>query len=985
MVSGQWSVVSGHKQRTTNNGQRTTDNEQRTTNNEQRTTDNEQRTTNNEQRTTKLMLNKIKRPPGNYTKKLITSLAFMICVWGQSLQPASAEGSIDLVENFGYRPYTEWLPSSSLAGIPRATLLKVYVQAGETINLGSSVHTSFDGKDIVYRTPSGTPGFCDVLSTGFGFIDTYAKESNGPFPAADGYTPCQIVATETGVYEVEFHGPSGTSTANPPIRLFGAAFPTDETQQATVAAWDITVTSGGVEQPGRVFTNYLSLSMGGNSGGLNPSLLGLNSILYVQTKDGYRFVVTLDRLDPGNFIFFGNNRGFIDKKDNSNLYHSITAPDENLNFIGNVGLHLPTLADTATDVTHRVFFNKPDSVTLGGLGIPLTAILPEAPPDFKFTGIAGNTTKVNAGGNFTFTTSQFGRYQIIIDTNKDNNYDSNDRILTGGILFGKNTVNWDGKDKAGTALSEGTYNAKVYVNAGEYHFPLLDVESNANGIRIIIENAPGAFTGLDFDDAPIDNSTIYYDDSNYTTKDGTPVNLDPRGTQRDPSPRDATEGVNTNNDGRHEWLRSYGDKKGIDTWKYFLDPNGTATPVVIVATTPDVAGTKQVAFKADNDSSGSVTKNDTVEYTVTYANTGDADANNFMIKDTLPADLTYVPGSLAIVSQTPGNTLAINSNYGVTTGDVNLTNTGTLRANDTVTIKFSATVNTAAVTISNQATANFNPASNPTVTVTTLTDAVPTTTTNGATDRPTRSGDIVLQTADDGTDTGNNPGSTSDDDPTLFTSVNNPPKLLLVKRITALNGDSTNFNVFDPLDATNQVSSNWPNPNSTYLRGRINGGQVEPGDILEYTIYFLSVGGVPAANTKICDLVQDGLEFVPTGFNSDTTIPSDSGITTTTADFGIVLGWNSTNPSGLPSPATPLTGSYLLRLTGAGTDTDAGEFFAAGVTPPPTSATCAATNTNGAIVVKVGGSTPAAGIPQSTGVGTPVGSYGFFRFRAKVK
>ena len=148
LVSGQWSVVINNEQRTTNNGQRTTDNEQRTTdneqrttnngqrttNNEQRTTDNEQRTTdngqrttNNEQRTTKLMLNKIKRPPGNYTKKLITSLAFIICVWGQSLQPASAEGSRDLVENFGYRPYTEWLPSSSLAGIPRATLLKVYV------------------------------------------------------------------------------------------------------------------------------------------------------------------------------------------------------------------------------------------------------------------------------------------------------------------------------------------------------------------------------------------------------------------------------------------------------------------------------------------------------------------------------------------------------------------------------------------------------------------------------------------------------------------------------------------------------------------------------------------------------------------------------------------------------------------------------------------------------------------------------------------
>jgi fimbrial isopeptide formation D2 family protein/uncharacterized repeat protein (TIGR01451 family) len=964
VVSGQWSVV--------------INNEQRTTNNEQRTTNNEQRTTDNEQRTTKLMLKKTKRPPGNYTKKLITSLAFMICVWGQSLQPVSAEGSRDLVENFGYRPYTEWLPGVTIAGIPRKTLLKVYVQAGETINLGSSVHTSFGGgtQDIVYRDPSGTTGSCDVESTGFGFIDTFAKESNGPFPLADGYTPCTITAPAAGVYEVEFHGPSETSTANPPVRLFGAAFPTDGTQEATVAAWDITVTSGGVEQPGRVFTNYLSLNMGGNSTIALPQL-GLNSILFVQTIDGYRYQVILDRLDPGNFIFFGNNRGFIDNFDNSNLYRSITAPDEALNFIGNVGLHLPTLADTSTNVTHRVFFNRPDSVTLGGLGIPLTATLPQAPPDFKFTGIAGNTTKVNTGGKFTFTTNQFGRYQIVIDTNQDGIYgNSNDRILTGGIVSGLNTVNWNGRDQADTALPVGTYNAKVYVTAGEYHFPLLDAESNQNGIRIIMENAPGAFNNnvQDNDGDPIDNSTVYYNDSNYTTKNGTNVNLDPTGTQAASIPRDALKGVNTAAFGRHEWLRLYGNLKGIDTWTYFLDPAGTATPIVIVAALPNITGTKQVEFKTDADGSGSVTIGDKMEYTITYTNTGDGDANNFVIKDTLPAQLTYVdlPGeSLVIGFQTPGNTLGINSSYDGTT-DVNLISPGTLRAGDTITIRLQATVNAAAANISNQAIADFTPANTSSV-VTTLTDAVPTA--SGVTN-PTTPGQIVTQTANDSIETGNDPSKTEDDDPTLFTSVNNPPKLLLVKRITALNGDSTNFNVFDPLDATNQVSSNWPSDNTTHLRGKINGGQVEPGNILEYTIYFLSVGGVPAANTKICDLVPDGLEFVPTGFNTDISIPPNTG-----SDFGIVLGWNSTNTGNLPLPATPLNGTSLLRLTGVG-DADGGEFFAAGTTP---STTCTAANTNGAVVVVVGGTTAATGIPKATAPGTPTGAYGFFRFRARVK
>jgi fimbrial isopeptide formation D2 family protein/uncharacterized repeat protein (TIGR01451 family) len=964
-------VVSGHKQRTTNN--------------EQRTTNNEQRTTNNEQRTTKLMLKKTKRPPGNYTKKLITSLAFMICVWGQSLQPVSAEGSRDLIKTNGlYRPYTEWLPGVSIAGIPRRTLLKVYVQAGETINLGSSVHKGFGGgtQDIVYRSPNGTQnGSCDVLSTGFGFIDTNAKETAGPLPAAGGYTPCQIVATETGIYEVEFHGPSETSTTDPTPVAVNDPFPTDGTQGATVAAWDITVTRNNARQPGRVFTNYLSLNMGGNSRFGVFEDLGLNSILFVQTKDGYRYRVRLDRLDPGNFIFFGNNRGFIDKTDNSNLYHSITATDEALNFIGNVGLHLPTKDDTSTDVTHRVFFNTPDNVALLGLLISLTATLPQAPPDFKFTGIAGNTTKVNQGGRFTFTTSQFGKYQIVIDTNGNGNYgDSNDRILTGGIVSGLNTVNWDGRDQANTALPVGTYNAKVYVTAGEYHFPLLDAESNAGGLRIIMENAPGAFnnTATDVDGRDIGNSTVYYDDSNYTTKNGTPVDLDVRDTDEIASaPRNALKGRSSSAFGRHQWSNLYGNLRGIDTWTYFLDPSGTATPIVIVAALPNITGTKQVEFKTDADGSGSVTIGDKMEYTITYTNTGDGDANNFVIKDTLPAQLTYVlnlPDSLEIVSQTQGNTLGINGSYNGTT-NVNLINSGTLRAGDRITIKLRAKVNAVAANISNQAIADFTPANTSSV-VTTLTDAVPT---DSGVTNPTTDGQIVTQTANNGIETGNDPSKTEDDDPTLFTSVNNPPKLILVKRITALNGDSTNFNVFDSLDATNsptnQVSSNWPSPDTTYLRGKINGGQVQTGDILEYTIYFLSAGGVPAANTKICDLVPDGLEFVPTGFNNDTGISPNTG-----SDFGIVLGWDSTNTGSLPLPATPLNGTSLLRLTGVG-DADGGEFFAAGTTP---STTCTAANTNGAVVVVVvvGGAT---GIPKATAPGTPTGSYGFFRFRARVK
>jgi hypothetical protein len=63
------------------------------------------------------------------------------------------------------------------------------------------------------------------------------------------------------------------------------------------------------------------------------------------------------------------------------------------------------------------------------------------------------------------------------------------------------------------------------------------------------------------------------------------------------------------------------------------------------------------------------------------------------------------------------------------------------------------------------------------------------------------------------------------------------------------------------------------------------------------------------------------------------------------------------------------------------TDGDRGQFFPANTGTG--GATCSATNTNGAVVVKI--VSGANMIPKATGAGTPVDSYGFMRFRAKVK
>jgi uncharacterized repeat protein (TIGR01451 family) len=155
--------------------------------------------------------------------------------------------------------------------------------------------------------------------------------------------------------------------------------------------------------------------------------------------------------------------------------------------------------------------------------------------------------------------------------------------------------------------------------------------------------------------------------------------------------------------------------------------------------------------------------------------------------------------------------------------------------------------------------------------------------------------------------------------------------LRLVKRITRINSTTFNDLASDPVDSDDKAPS-WP---SNYLRGKIDGGQIQPGDEIEYTIYFLSDGGATANNVTICDLVPRNLTFIP------------------------------------GSISVSLNGSQLSYTDAA--DGDGGQFYPAGTSLP---VSCGGSNTNGAAVVNLGN------IPSATGA-TPSNSYGFVRFGAK--
>jgi uncharacterized repeat protein (TIGR01451 family) len=224
-------------------------------------------------------------------------------------------------------------------------------------------------------------------------------------------------------------------------------------------------------------------------------------------------------------------------------------------------------------------------------------------------------------------------------------------------------------------------------------------------------------------------------------------------------------------------------------------------------------------------------------------------------------------------------------------------------------------------------------------------------------------------------------GASGTEEPFGGCSQVSDPNVLLVKRITGING-GTNTVMGDSLAAyidelTNPYDDNtitipnkalptdppkdtdkWPDPTTTLIGG-INGGNIRPGDEMEYTIYFLSAGLGEAKNVLFCDRVPTNVSFIPTAFNSST--PATGGLG---ADRGIL------------SLINGATSSYTNIADG-----DTARYFAPGVDPTSIYANvkCGGPNDNGAIVVNLGN------LPNATVPGTPAGAFGFVRFKGRVK
>jgi uncharacterized repeat protein (TIGR01451 family) len=342
----------------------------------------------------------------------------------------------------------------------------------------------------------------------------------------------------------------------------------------------------------------------------------------------------------------------------------------------------------------------------------------------SYIGSAG----IGSFGNFTFTSNVIANYEIVISRNGVN-FDPTlpaNRSLRGIMTTSSPSIPWDGKDNNGNYFPVGTnYATRVTVKAGEYHFPILDAENSLGGATITLKNATSPFGNASqgfYDDrgyktiggfviGSYDNATQTYRPLNTNAPNPafSPV-LGYSGTGQ------PTGGFDTSLNDR-AYGTNFGDKKGLDLWTYFPSAASINT-VNIVAAPPQLPLVKRItAVKTtalnglmdyvnpttgsnaadDNhpmwpnrtgtatksDSSGTTTNfsnflkgtissssltllpKDELEFTIYFLSSGGQTANNASICDFVPANTTYVNGSLRLfrgnnttttISDAPGDT-----------------------------------------------------------------------------------------------------------------------------------------------------------------------------------------------------------------------------------------------------------------------------------------------------------------------------------------
>ena len=444
-----------------------------------------------------------------------------------------AEGSKDFVNYPGKRLFLDTRDNQQM---------KVYVAAGEFINLGAS-HVGTQGGFIDVFRPDGTfhIRFSNQNLDNTGIIFNDEQEANGPIGNIVGYKPA-VVPVDTsneGIWTVVFDFPGETDAtylnienSDPWTRTIN-----QPNIQRVVLAWDITVSQnaaanqGGNMLTGRVYSNKYVSEILDNGNQTSPTF-------YILSRDGYTYKVDFNEIDPYRFTVGSNSFGIVNGEQ-APTYQSVAvgnyevSDDPSTWTADQLYLYQLMAEDNEALINNKVFFNPP----AGDLpaSATVTDIYASTPnthttwlsnsavfnpainfTNFNFVGFDEdgiecdpNTTQTGIGGYAVFDTNLGGTTILELDLNGDGDFEDDiDRRFFTFVEAGTDSIFWDGNDGLGNPLpiQEGyTVNYNITVRGGEIHIPIIDIENNPGGVtfNLINENGVPVPTDLLYDNTTV--------------------------------------------------------------------------------------------------------------------------------------------------------------------------------------------------------------------------------------------------------------------------------------------------------------------------------------------------------------------------------------------------------------------------------------------------------------------------------------------------
>ncbi|WP_144062689.1 T9SS type B sorting domain-containing protein [Sphingobacterium paucimobilis] len=484
------------------------------------------------------------------------------------------EGSKDLYPDKveGNRAFLVSLPVGRDAFANRAAHY-VYAVEGETIAVASSAQNIGQGR-IWITSPDGIQYQTDANDVGrIVAMDGSSRKAELAGPRI-GYTPFEVPVGmgQTGIWSIEFRSPDDDPRSIALTEVPSVKADADWTQHrigSLIAAWDVSVRNrdNTAWLAGRVFVSILQLHISRESlAQRDGAFYGQN---YVLTNDGYIYHVNGNGSHGVDFAYFVNSSGILDRK-GTPTYKSANQQSVAL-------FHNPNEEDQGLHVTHKMFYNLPDSgmpkesqgAFPGGKSWLFNTQQVISVQDIGIVRENGAGNQLRKEGTFlSFQTNCKGRYKVVISSKSTNILFAN-REITVEAKEGVNRFFWDGLDGDGRFVPEGTnYSIGISVSLikGEIHFPYFDMEINPNGIivdRINIDGSTHSDAVMFWDDSDITGGQPSEVSRPRVNKVGTPSRVDGHrwGTYRE------TEHIQgTTNNGYGAF--SYGNDRVMDTWTY---------------------------------------------------------------------------------------------------------------------------------------------------------------------------------------------------------------------------------------------------------------------------------------------------------------------------------------------------------------------------------------------------------------------------------